>query len=59
VARCCLTYVIITHNLGMVRQVSDAVGVMYLVAARCRSEAPRLATVAPGRRVRCHFPLSA
>jgi peptide/nickel transport system ATP-binding protein len=118
-----LTYVIITHNLGMVRQVSDAAGVMYLgrlveqgptrevfarpahpythgllaavpqpdpdrrrddveltgeipslrtrpagcefhtrcpfVAAQCRTEAPGLATVAPGRRVRCHFPLSA
>ena len=28
------------------------------VAARCRSEAPTLAAVAPGRLVRCHFPLA-
>jgi oligopeptide/dipeptide ABC transporter ATP-binding protein len=118
-----LTYVIITHNLPMVRHVGDEVGVMYLgrlvergptqavfarpahpythgllaavprpdpdqrrdvveltgeipslrsrpagcefhtrcpiVAPRCRTEAPELTTVAPGRLVRCHFPLSA
>jgi peptide/nickel transport system ATP-binding protein len=117
-----LTYVIITHNLPMVRHVGDEVGVMYMgrlveqgptaavfarpahpythgllaavphpdpdqrratveltgeipslrnrpagcefhtrcpfVAARCRSEAPTLAAVAPGRLVRCHFPLA-
>jgi peptide/nickel transport system ATP-binding protein len=118
-----LTYIIITHNLPMVRHVGDEVGVMYLgrlveqgptsavfarpahpythgllaavpqpdpdrrrdvvelkgeipslrsrpagcefhtrcpfVAPRCRSEAPALRTITPGRVVRCHFPLSA
>jgi peptide/nickel transport system ATP-binding protein len=117
-----LTYVIITHNLPMVRHVGDEVGVMYLgrlveqgptpavfarpahpythgllaavpqpdpdrrrdvveltgeipslrnrpvgcefhtrcpfVAPRCRTEAPALRAIAPGRVVRCHFPLS-
>jgi oligopeptide/dipeptide ABC transporter ATP-binding protein len=117
-----LTYVIITHNLAMVRHVGEEVGVMYLgrlvergptrdvfthpahpythgllaavpqpdpdrrrdnveltgeipslrtrpsgcefhtrcpfVAPRCRTEPPSLAPVAPGRLVRCHFPLS-
>jgi oligopeptide/dipeptide ABC transporter ATP-binding protein len=117
-----LTYVIITHNLAMVRHVGDEVGVMYLgrlveqgptrevfrrpahpythgllaavpqpdpdrrrgdvelkgeipslrirpagcefhtrcafAAARCRVEPPDLTTIAAGRLVRCHFPLS-
>jgi oligopeptide/dipeptide ABC transporter ATP-binding protein len=117
-----LTYIIITHNLALVRHVGEEVGVMYLgrlvergptrevfarpahpythgllaavpqpdpdrrrdnveltgeipslrtrpsgcefhtrcafAAPRCRAEPPSLTPVAPGRLVRCHFPLS-